>query len=269
MLDIKKLNQIISQENTSNWGTHMPCVFYTKSNVPNLIFCKKINNIWKLHFYNNKKVYRINTGSADNVYECNPNMYYDEKILKYVFTWIVQQPDNTRIIKKCVIDDLKQLYGKTPLEIVDDNHAEYGLINSKYRAYAYTRTGNTIWFKKNSNINKSENESKHIFKLELNFYILARINSIYGADNKIIISVYHPNLTKNTGRTFIIDIQTKEVLQLKLKNGIYPYKAAIDSFTGYIYYTKCKSKVFEDRQLDVTTDWELVPVKEQIFVFKK
>jgi hypothetical protein len=43
-------------------------------------------------------------------------------------------------------------------------------------------------------------------KLELNFYVLARINSIYGVDNKVIISVYHPNLTRNTGRTFIIDI---------------------------------------------------------------
>lgn len=261
MIDIQKLNALVKNQDSYNWGTHMPCVFYTKSNEPNLIFCKKINGIWKLHYYNNKKIYQINTGLAANVYECNPNIYYNTERSFYILSWTIQLPDNTRIIKQSIITNLKQLYGKTSLISQDIQFAEFGLINANYSAFSYSQLGRQIFVKKTN--------KEFSLKINLNFYVLARINSIYANDNKFIISVYHPNLSKNSGRTFIIDIITEQIHELKLKNNIYPYKAAIDLFTGYVYYTKCKSTEFEDRQLDVTSDWQLIPVTENIFTFEK
>lgn len=71
-----------------NGGTHMPYIFYNENNEPNLLYAQKIQGIWKLHLFDNKKSYRIPTHEEDNIYECNSTLYFDKSLQKYVLSYM-------------------------------------------------------------------------------------------------------------------------------------------------------------------------------------
>jgi hypothetical protein len=228
-----------------NWGTHMPYEFYSLDNNLMMLFCVKINGYWKLHLYNSEtgEITRFIKSDLMRCNECNPTVFINNK-KQYVVSYI-ENPDGTfRTLKVGIGKNLNKLKWKTYRE------TNFGSITPNYEIYADSCIGNEIVIK---NI-KTEKE----LKIKLPKYILARIEPLLLDDSKLLISMYNPSTDFIHTVTMMINLETKEVFALKLKNGDEPYKACMNPISGTVYYTYLRSKEFEDREIRETNDWSLI-----------
>lgn len=259
MIKLKKLNTFISKFRKKQ--IKMLSVFYTPQNIPNLLFCFKINGIWKLHIYDGTKIYRINTGKADNIVQLSPTIYFDKSISKYILSWQFIQ-ENNYILNKTVIQNFQDLYNGVQLKNTIQCFAYNGIYMEMYNILQpfLEITKDTVY----TSLIYKHNEQV-LGKLILKFYKLKNIVPVYGNCNQFLINVSYPNTRIKNCKVYLIDIKQYKIYQLKLKNNISFYNGCIDSYTGYYYYIN----PYNNNEVFVTSDWQLIPVTENIFTFEK
>lgn len=133
-----------------------------------------------------------------------------------------------------------------------------GLFNNNYRILSKSITGSPFYI----------NDYKISFNT--NRYILARAVQYLYDSNKYIISLYTNNTLVTYTYTYLIDITNPDWQYLfSVDNNDSPYKAVIDSLTGEMYYTVRKSNNFEDREIKLTTNFNVVKCNKPIFTIEK
>lgn len=111
----------------------MPYIFYNENNEPNLLYAQKIQGIWKLHLFDNKKSYRIPTHEEDNIYECNSTLYFDKSLQKYVLSYMSAHAlSGQRYFKALLFKTFDDLLNDINVEHITLQKCEYATLNANY-----------------------------------------------------------------------------------------------------------------------------------------
>jgi hypothetical protein len=263
MKNIKAIDSFCKQQkftktNTdSNFGSHMPYIFYSIENTKYMVFDILEGNVWKIYLLNfeTNKISRIKTETYKNysVNECNPTIYWNNEIKKYVLSYVsapAYSGNRTGIIGYS--SDLKNWEWKTFEQSVN-----FFADTLNWTIFSESLNGECI------SICNKQGELKH--QILCTQYTLARITPMFNDDSKLFVSVYHKNPNIYKIFTILVDLnnldQPEQVIMIddSVPGNLKPYKGVIDPLTGMLYFTHRKSEEFEDREILCTTKYSVKP----------
>jgi hypothetical protein len=207
-----------------------------------------------LNFETNK-IFRVNTETCTNysINECNPTIYWDNKIKKYVLSYVSAPAySGFRTAITGYSSDLENW--------------EWTSLNKTINFFAETLNWTIISESLNGdyiNIYNKQGELK--YEIICTQYTLARITPMFNDDSKLFVSVYHKNPNIYKIFTILVDLnnldQPEQVIMIddSIPGNLKPYKGVIDPLTGMLYFTHRKSEEFEDREILCTTKYSIKP----------
>lgn len=237
-------------------NTHMPFVFYDKDGNRCLLFDVKNGIQWKLYCFQNGKIFKVNTPSANKMSsECNGMVYYEDGLYHLTYTFN-DFTNNRKYLTHATGKTLKDFAWQDPLPI------EIGMVNSDYvcAGYISNRTqqahGGDITFYRKTSANITENlcEENKLFKV-ISDYHFAKMGFIHGEPDKIMLTYVPHHDGFNLEGTVIIDVKNKTIKDIVIKSRSAAYKASIDPKTKECYYAERLSG-FEQRTVVVVPDTE-------------
>jgi hypothetical protein len=260
MLDIIALQADLNTLHAQGIKSHMPYVFNDT-----LVCCLNNNavtidgeRIWKAHIWNKTthNFDQFNTGLDALAIECAPQMRIGNNGLFYFS--IVVTNNRERALLGFTGQSLSTIQNTT---VARTNQAGFLLANVRFTTDKFVVRGNDTPvglctdLLRMSRPLRPQDDNVFCVKRYFNLLHLSPTN----ASNRIIATLATPDFSSCGFSAILFDLDNLMVAhKVLLPDGSAPYKAHIADNT--LFYTERKTADFEDRQIAITNDFELVPV---------